>query len=174
MVHALIVPQTAVTADELAERVQTYVATSNLAPFIAAERVIDDLCREGRQDDLLRFLGPAPLFEVWQEARQRKAPKNLHALARGRETQRINREALKRPGALLDTLVEIGGVWRRLGDLSRADCLRAAGVEKRRALRVAQRARWYHAIAQTLADGEVVQQKHDEMTLAQLFEAAGR
>ena len=60
------------------------------------------------------------------------------------------------------------------GDLDRAACLRAAAIQKRKALARAQKARFYHAVAQRLADGQTVRDALGDDALARLFTEAAR
>jgi hypothetical protein len=164
------------TQEDVLGRIQRYVDAGEY-PLMAAERVTREICEEGRQDELLVLFWPPPLFELWQGARrerpehgaaERPAAPTAPAQARGR------REVLKRAPSLLEGLVEVDGAWRRLGDLDRAACLKAAAIQKRKALARATKARFYHAVAQRLADGQRVQDALGEDALARLLREAAR
>jgi hypothetical protein len=171
MVHAIAVEATPLTQDDIVARVRVYVE-QNVVPFVAAERVIRDLCREGYQDELLALIGPSPIFELYATAGVSRDGKRRMADggARGQQ-RRVERDALMKAGSLLESLVEVDGRWLRLGDLNRALCRRAAATHKRAALKVAHRARFYHAIARQIADERTsVRATFDDTALARIFE----
>lgn len=154
------------TTEDIVARIQAYVDRGDY-PLLAAEKVTLELCREGRQDELLTLFYPPPLFEIWQSTAPRSStPRNVQ--------QRNHRAALKAAGSLIESMVNVNGQWKRLGSLTRAECLRAASHQKRVALAVAQKARFYHAVAQRLEDGQTVREALTDDALAQLFTEAAR
>lgn len=162
------------TLDAVNERIQVYVDRGEY-PMLAAERVIRDLCREGRSEDLLALIGPPALYEAWAGGQPRRSA--TPALTPGAERTREYRrrlETLRATGSRLDALVQVDGTWSRLGDLDRAGCLAAARSYKRRAISVAARSRYYHAIAQQLGDGQKVRDVLDEDALDRLLTEASR
>lgn len=162
------------TMDGIFLRIQAYIDRHEY-PLIAAERVIADLCLEGRQDELLTLFWPTPIFEAWQSHRpDRVSEAGRLRLSEAQQRRHATTAALKATASRLESLVKIDETWRRLGDLDRAGCLRAASQHKRQALDVAHRARFYHAIAQQVPDGLTVRQTLNDEALARLYEAAGR
>jgi hypothetical protein len=164
-----------ITLETVFERIQGYI-DRNEYPLIAAERVIRDLCVEGRQDELLTLFWPTPVFEAWQHqtGKSARGSEAYDRLADSVRKDKARRAALKAAATRLESLVEIDGAWKRLGDLDRASCLKAAGVQKRKALDTAHRARFYHAIAQKLTNDQTVRDALDEDALADLFTETGR
>lgn len=162
-----VTPEAApLTSEEITTRIQAYVDRGDY-PLLAAEKVTQELCREGRQDELLVLFYPPPLFDLWQTTKPASSePRAVH--------KRLQHAALKAKGSLLESLVEVNGQWKRLGSATRADCLKAASGQKRKALAIAQRARFYHAIAQTLNDTQTVRDALTDDALAQMFQDAGR
>lgn len=161
------------TDQDIAARIDAYVQR-NLSPMVAAERVITDLCREGLAQLLIEQFGPPVLFEVWEDSKRRPhAQQAQEAGERGRARQ-AELAALRAAGSLLESLVEVDGRWKRLGDLNRATCLKLAATSKRAALQIAQRARFYHAVAQQLQDGQTVRDRLDDEMLTRLRAEAAR
>lgn len=162
------------TLDAVNERIQAYVDRGEY-PMLAAERVIRDLCREGRADELLTLIGAPVLYEAWAgEQPRRSATRSMTpGAARTREYRR-RVETLRAAGSQLEALIQVGGAWSRLGDLDREGCLAAARSYKRRAISVAARARYYHAIAQQLSAGQKVRDVLDEDALDRLLTEANR
>lgn len=165
------------TQESILERIQGYV-DAGAYPLMAAERVTREICAEGRQDELLVLFWPPPLFELWQGTRRERAE---HEPSKAKATDqsaskpaRSRGEILRQSPSLLESLVEIDGEWRRLADLDRAACLKAAAIQKRKALARAQKARFYHAVAQRLSDGQKVQDALGEDALAQMLNEAGQ
>ena len=154
------------TTEAIIDRIQAYVDRGDY-PLLAAEKVTRELCREGRQDELLTLFYPPPLFEIWQSTKPATAsPRAVR--------QRDRRAALRSAASLLESVVQVGGAWKRLGSLTRSDCLQAAAHHKRAALATAKKARWLHAIAQKLTDTQTVRDALDDEQLAQMLDEAGR
>lgn len=163
------------TMDAMFARIDAYIQR-NQYPLVAAERVIADLCAEGRQDELLTMFWPPPLYAAWEAFRKEPghAARSKAAQAGGHARAEQRRQALKATSSRLESLVQIGNEWKRLGDMTRAECLKAASTQKQQALSIAHRARWYHAIAQQLPEGVTVRATLNEESLSALYQEASR
>lgn len=169
--HALAPTFQPLDSAELARRIQSYV-DRGWAPFPAAEAVARDLIREGLTETLLVQYATPSLYEAWEASTRRRATSGQLAALHQAGRRRVDCDALKRSGSLLESLVQIDGVWTRLGDLDRAACRRGATEQKRAALRHAHHARFLHAIAERLSDGQVVRDALGEVDLVQIFDGA--
>lgn len=174
MAHALASPTTALDEGTLAERIQHYI-DRGWAPYPAAEAVIRDLVREGLAEQLLMQYATAPLYELWEASTRPTRAARVASVTKAPQAPRVDCEALKLDGALMESLVQVGGAWTRLGDLNRALCRQGAVEQKRAAYRHARNARLLHLLGERLPDGEVrVRQALSEADLAQIFSEAGR
>lgn len=164
-------PQPApLTEEEIAARVRAYVQRGAY-PLLAAERVVGELCTEGRAGEVLALVGPTALYRLYRDGRPR-GPGEPAPAPVGRATRQRHLVALGAETSLLDSLVQVGGTWHRLGDLDRAGCLRAAATQKRAALAIAQQARFYHAVAQRLGDNQRVADVLGDAALRAMYLAA--
>lgn len=159
------------THDDVNARITAYV-NRRVAPLVAAERVIDDLCREGLAAQLIALVGPPALFDFWVSGQPRQRAAREVVTQLNKRHQEL--AALKAAGSLLESMVEVGGRWYRLGDLTAVQLKQAAATHKRQALAVAQKARYYHAIAQRLQDGQRVRDRLDDAELKTILDEAGR
>jgi hypothetical protein len=150
-------------------RIQRYVDRGDY-PYVAAEMVTKELCREGRQDEMLMLFWPPRLFEVWEESQQHKWTDGQREATHGR--RRVDCDVLRREKSLLESLVKVESNWFRMGDLTRSMCQLLAREQKKTALLHAHRARFFHALTESLGENARVREAFDEATLERIYRDA--
>jgi hypothetical protein len=166
----------AITDETLIARFRDYVH-KGWTPWLAAEQAVRDLCREGHEQALIADVLPALLFKRWEQAEAPGASvasrdaRGHQALERGHK-RRVDLDALKRSGSLMESLFLVGDTWLRIGDMGAAACRRAAGEQKRTALEHARYARFFHAVAERVPAGSTVRAELFESELTRLFDEA--
>jgi hypothetical protein len=71
-------------------------------------------------------------------------------------------------------MYQIGGTWRRIGDMDKSLCRAAAQQFKATALENAQTSRYFHELAKMLNGGERVRERLDDAALMRLWDLAGQ
>lgn len=171
-----LAPTPAITDETLVDRFRAYVR-KGWTPWLAAEQAVRDLCSEGHRDALIAEVLPTLLFKRWEAveapARSTVERQLMSGPQRGRPgRRRVDADVLKRSGSLLESLFLVGGTWLRIGDMDAAACRRAAGEQKRTALRHAQYARFFHAVAERVPAGSTVRDELFDVDLARMLDEA--
>lgn len=167
-------------------------------PQEAARAVLDAIRSEGRQDALLDVIGARAIYDLWRLDNHQRRDAILRGIEDEAEAQpildsvpslvqtvvpkvpptaqqgerRVNVALLHRPEALLETRWKIGGQWYMLGDLDCGKCRHIAALFGQLAAGNAQKDRFLRAVADQLADGQIVRQRFEEDELRRLFAAA--
>jgi hypothetical protein len=172
-VHALkteLTELTELTDEAILERIRGYVE-KGWSPYIAAERVIADIRSEGRERELIESVVPLIFLTLWESSAGLRRPAITGDRDREAQNRRVSLAALSDTRSLLEAIHKVDGRWVRIGDMDRATCRAAARSLKREALATAQRARFFHALAERLSDdARKVREVIDNPGLAALYD----
>jgi len=174
-----------ITRESLGEWVQEYI-DGGMEPLEASAAVSEEIKRDGLQDALLEMIGAARIIhDVWRQRNIRNRPAALIGKPRTAPVvvDEAPRAAVAPPAprprvvnvrmvreTLLDGRYHIGGRSIRLGDMDSGLCLKAFQQYRTSAISDEHNARYFRALAESLGDGERIEDKFDDAKLMNLYE----
>ncbi len=175
MVAELAYEQREITRASVIALVQEHV-DGGMEPNEAFARVFADIEAEGRLEDLARLHGVNLVGTIWRSWNIENRPAAVARTVRKPNEpvlsvvgSRVVEPEVLRERSLLDSMHRIGGHWVRVADMCKPACLEVFKQYRKAAIADEHNARFYRALAESLADGQRVADQYDEARLMKLF-----